>query len=1256
MLPIISQSWRSWKRAKGVALLAIVALAVGIGCATAIFTVLNGVMLRPLPYSYPERWVALFGGSTLSSETDRYSGLSISDLTDYQQRTHSFDVLGWYNISGTFNLTSSELVEHVQGAEVTASLLDNTGVNAIVGRLFQDSDGPHVAVISTSLWKRLGADPAIVGKSITLNGQLYAVTGVMPAWFQLPIVGVSNENLHSDVWVPVNPPTDEGARQGNAIYAGYARLKPGITLAQASADAKRVAAQILKENPSHNPSYTARLFSLRDFVIKDIRPYLLLSLAAAALLLIVTCANVAGLLVAKSVSQAQEIAVRVALGARYRHLATQFFFEGCLISIAAAGLGLLLSVGLTRVVLSLAAEYIPRSNEISTDRAVLLFAAGLACLTALLPALAPLWQAMRTQPNEVLSEGVRASAGSRSRRVARSLVVAEIAFAFLLLASSGLLISELENLLHTPPGFEANDLLTFQLDASREEYPSPKQLLDYQERLLSSLQALPGVRAAAFANQLPLNCCYETTLYPEGQSPNPDLDHSVSFHVISPSYFNTMRIPLQKGRLLNENDTNENPAPVLIDEAAARRFWPTRDPVGAFGRFGDASGPRLQVVGLVGSVRNDGLGEATRPELYLLNALTPQSQMYFVLRSDLPAATLVPAVRTAVQRLDPTRTIYDVHTMDEIVANSVMLQRFDSLVVAVFALAALLLAWLGIYGVTSYSVRERRVEIGTRMALGASPGNLLKLVLGDSLKMGVHGILIGVPAAAAPTWLITRFLHLHHIGALPYAGSGGIVGGLAIAASVFPAWRATLVSPMVAIRNESESLWTSARRSFAQSGLHRSSQAPSSGSAPALVTGLSSASRRADSFSQALRIALSDLREGMRSQSAMLFESAGAPDAQYRCRAASPKGLVEGSIPAGGFLLGRLRSRTSPLAFTSEEMDTVRRWASDHKPQYVPEIEFLKKAEMRLAVPLRTKEETTGFLLLGPSLDTSGYSATDKDVLQIYAQQLALMIENAQLTDRVLEQEKIRRDLALAAEVQERLLPQKSIESGSIAVAAFTLPARGIGGDCYDFLDLGDHGIGIALADVAGKGIAAALIMSATQTSLRIIASEGLASPLELAKKMNSFLYRSTGADNYATFFYAEVNSAKQELRYVNAGHNPPYLLRACNSPPHVTSQATIEELDTGGTVIGMFPDPEYEEAVVELCPGDVLLAFTDGVTEALNPGQVEFGASRLRSLLYRTAHLPVKEIVSCISDELRGWIAGAAQRDDLTLIVMKMN
>jgi putative ABC transport system permease protein len=512
MLTMISPSWRSWKRAKAVALPALVALAVGIGCATAIFTVVNGATLRPLPYSHPERWVALFGGSTLASEADRYSALSISDLADYQQRRSQLRRIRVYKINGDFNLTSRELVEHVAGAEVTPSLLNNTGVNPIAGRLFQDSDGAHVAVISNRLWKQLGEDSSIASRSITLNGQLYMVTGVMPTWFQLSIVGLASENLHDDVWIPVSRPKDEGARRNYAGYAGYARLMPGVTIAQARADVKQVAGETVKENAGYSENYTATLFGLQDFVIRDIRPYLLLSLGAAGLLLLVTCANAASLLVAESVSRTHEIAVRIALGARQRQLATQFFLEGCFISTAAAGLGLAVSIALTRVVLSLAGEYIRGSDEITTDGSVVLFVVGLACITAVLPALAPLWQAVRTAPNEVLNEGVRSSAGTRSRRLGRWLVVGEVAFAFLLLAISGLLVSELASLRHTWPGFEADRLLTFQWDASGQRYSPARELLDYQGRLLQSLGALPGVRGAAFTNQLPLNgCCFGTT-------------------------------------------------------------------------------------------------------------------------------------------------------------------------------------------------------------------------------------------------------------------------------------------------------------------------------------------------------------------------------------------------------------------------------------------------------------------------------------------------------------------------------------------------------------------------------------------------------------------------------------------------------------------------------------------------------------------------------------------------------------------------
>ncbi|MBV9226577.1 MAG: SpoIIE family protein phosphatase [Acidobacteriaceae bacterium] len=1135
-------------------------------------------------------------------------------------------------------------------------MVDNVGVQPVRGRLFTDSDGPNVALLSARLWNRLGSDPGMVGQSITLDGQLYTVTGVMSPWFQLPLVGVSNVNLSSDVWVPVKRPHDEAQRRGG-VYAAYARLRPGVTFEQARADAQRVASQIARQDPAtHDQFYTAALFSLRDFVVKEIRPVLLLLFAAAGLLLLITCANVSGLLVTRSVERARETAVRVALGGSQRQLALQFFSEGLLISIAAAALGVLTSVALVRLVVSLAAQYIPFSDRISTNWTVLLFAVGVACLTAVLSALVPLWQAARTQPNEVLSNGVRASAGARSRKLSRFLVIAEIALAFTLLSVSALLISQLQELHHTSPGFDPDHLLTFQLSPNASLTTQAKQLITYQDRLTQALGALPGVTDVALANQVPLNgCCISSTLFPEGSINGSDMLRPVSFMVVSPGYFKTIRVPLRKGRLLTEHDTNENLIPVVIDEAAAKRYWPDRDPIGAFGRLGSRDGSRIQVVGVVGNVRNEGLSEATRPEVYLVSKLTPVIPMQFIVHSNLPAASLLPAIRHAIGSIDPAQPLYAVQTMDEIVSSSLSFQRLDSTIITFFALAALLLASLGVYGVTSYSVRQRTVEIGTHMALGAMGRDLLRLIVGSGLRMAIYGIVIGAFSVAIATALIVRFFHLHDISPLPYLYSVLIIVGLALFASFFPGWRATLLSPMVAIRNESDSLWTTAHRGLEQALRLASTEESAPAVDATLLAEFIEASRHADSFPEVLHLALTTLRNKVEAQSVMLLES--VPTGQYHCIATIPENHFPAFIiPADGFLLNRLRFYSSPLAFTPDDLDTCLRWASEHRPQHLAEIESLKQSGMRLAVALRTKNEILG-LLLGAPTGRNLYSSADRTLLRVCAEQFALTIENARLTNRVVEQEKLRRDVALAAEVQKRLLPQKSPETAVSSLGAFTLPARSVGGDYYDFVNAGNHCIGIALADVAGKGIAAALIMAVIHASLRIIAAEGNISLPELAAKMNSFLHRSTGSNSYATFFYAQIDEENRKLRYVNAGHNPPYLVRTLEiSSDGNGLGAPIEELGTGGMIIGMFPFASYEEAVVDLRPGDVLLAFTDGVTEALNPKEEEFGEERLKGLLRRVAHLPINEITSCIARELRQWIAEAPQHDDLTFIVMKVN
>lgn len=408
------------------------------------------------------------------------------------------------------------------------------------------------------------------------------------------------------------------------------------------------------------------------------------------------------------------------------------------------------------------------------------------------------------------------------------------------------------------------------------------------------------------------------------------------------------------------------------------------------------------------------------------------------------------------------------------------------------------------------------------------------------------------------------------------------------------------------------------------------------------------ASRHAESSGQAIERALRALRETLQAESAILLEKSAGNE--YRCVASAP-GECPGrsTIPGGGLLSGRLRGFPFPLPLSPEDLDAWERWAKAEKPEHVAEIEYIRTSGAALAVPVLAKNEISGILLLGSPVGRAAYGSLEKLALQSCAGQFALMIENARLTSRLVEQEKLNRDVQLAAEVQKRLFPDKPPTMAAVTLAGVSLPARGVGGDYYDFLDLGEQRMGIALADVAGKGVAAALIMSVVQASLRILATEKEVTLGALAAKMNRYLHRSTGSSAYATFFYAEIDKGARQLRYVNAGHNPPCLLR-CGT------DRSIEELPAGGTVIGLFPQSSYEECAVDLRPGDVLIAFTDGVPEAQNTLEEEFGEERLKELLRESAHLPVSEMASWIASELKSWIDSAAQYDDLTFILVKVN
>jgi len=1265
VLSAFSQAWSSWRTAPGVALLAVVAFAVGIGSSTAIFTVINGVLLRPLPYPNSERLVTLYGAKTTEPNTFLYN--SVPDLQDYQQQTTSFDVFGWFS-TNRFAMTTQGEPQFVAGAAVTPDLARQLG-QPMLGQWFADDTS---AVISSAFWQRLGGGPGIIGSAITLDGLSYTITGVMPPSFRLPVLTLGVLRGNTEVWLPLDP-SPPNPNPGSGIYSAYARLKPGVSLEQAQADVKRVAAIIAAKTPARHSFYTANVNGLQEFTSPVLRATLLILLGGAGLLLLIACANVATLLLARAVVRARETAIRVALGASRRQLAFRYFFEGALVSVAGAAAGAAVSPIVVRQMLDAASAFVPLAETIAIDWKVLAFSAAVAVATGVLAGLAPLWQAMRTAPNAVLSEGVRASAGAPARRVSKALVVAEIALAFTLITTSAILVVHLRNLGRVPVGFEPNGLVTFSLALPRPVGATPVERNERrraeQARLIDAVRQTSGVTAAAFANQLTAATCGGggTTIYVDGRPPGA-LGQRVCVVVATPDFFSTMRIPLREGRLLNESDgqigdPDTARMSIVINETAARSYLSGRNPIGASARLSQPDGYRLEVVGVVGDVRNNGLNRPPEPQIYLVPTAGAlgANPMNVVVRSDLPADQVIAAVRRTIRQIDPTLVMEGVSTVNGIVRATMLLERLSSLVMTFFGLAALLMATLGIYGVVSYFVRQRTVELGTRMALGAVNRDLVSLVLGGGLKLALLGVAVGSIALVGAVPLLVRYLEVANFGWLPFAASTAVVSLVAAVAASVPAWRTTLISPMVAMREQPPSIWRWAHQHMARTvrgvrdAIVGDDDSGSNVSTEDVLTAFVGAARGADSYTSALRAVLASVCEQLHVESAALLERRDGSTIEYRCRVGA--GALEAAapvVPADGFLITRLRAYPLPLPFAPNELGALVEWAAAHRRERVDEIRALAGADVRLAVALRTRSEILGVLLLGKGQRAS-FSAHERRVLRACADQFALMIENARLTDRVVEQETLRRDIALASDVQRRLLPEAPPRAEFADFAAISLPARRIGGDYYDFVELRDREIGIALADVSGKGVAAALIMSVVQASLRIIASEGGIAPPRLLARMNEFVYRSTPASKYATFFYAQLDEQCRQLRYVNAGHNPPYLLRAGQGSVVGSAPPEIEELSAGGTVVGMFPEMEYEEATVELCPGDVLLVFTDGVPEAHNPANEEFGEERLQQLLRQTAHLPANEIRARISAEMKNWIRDAEQYDDLTFIVMKV-
>ncbi|WP_321473701.1 ABC transporter permease [uncultured Paludibaculum sp.] len=812
-------AFRGFLRSPGFTLTAMLSLAIGIGANSAIFSVASALLLQPLPYQNPERLAILW---------NRSPGLNIAE--DWFSTAQYFDIRNGHSgfeqlaiaIGANYNLTGSGEPERVGTIRVSSNLLPMLGAKAALGRLFlaaEDHTGRGgTAVLSHSTWvRRFGGDTCVIGRSLTLNGQPYEIVGVLPAAFSLPrevlpTLGVAEDG---EIFLPLPLDAAAASTRTREDYNIIGRLRSGVTVQQAQTEMDTITARLRRDYPDFYPPNSGLTFSivpLLEQVVGDVRRPLVILLGSVAFVLLIACANVANLLLARALGRQKEIAIRVALGASRRQIMRQLLTESLLLSLGGGALGVVLALWSVGWIHAIQPQNVPRLSSIAITGEVLLFTFTLSLLSGLLFGLAPALRLTGADPAGRLKEAGRGAAGAnsvwgRGNHLRRLLVISELALSVVLLIGAGLLIRSFARLLNVPPGFQPQGVLTFELTMSARKYAKPENVLNTYRDLWQRLDRLPGVTASGGVSSLPLSNYFSWgPISVEGRTPQPgEAFINADQRIVGGRYFETLRIPLLSGRLFTERDKPTNPRVIVIDEYMAQQLWPNQDPIGKRIRTGGikSEDPWLTVIGVVRQVKQYGLDATSRIAFYLPQTQYPVRAMYVTLHTAASPVSLVPVVKQEIRELDPDLPVYRVRTMQQRVDESMARRRFSMTLLTLFAALALALAAVGIYGVMSYLVDQGAREIGIRMALGATPHGILGFVIWRGILVALCGIGSGLLGAVALTRVMSSLLYgIEPTDAATFAAIAGLLAGIALLASYVPARRAARIDPMTSLRSE----------------------------------------------------------------------------------------------------------------------------------------------------------------------------------------------------------------------------------------------------------------------------------------------------------------------------------------------------------------------------------------------------------------------------------------------------------------------